>query len=78
MTEICSKLIDRLKDLKLMGEKGESPMKPTLTQNEVMVMRFEHTYSKYRSGTLTCEGASEIPSVVFRGFYVLLFLLKTV
>ena len=44
-------------------------MKPTLTQNEVMVMRFEHTYSKYRSGALTCGGASEILGISLSTFY---------
>ena len=32
-------------------------------------MRFEHTYSKYRSGTLTCEGASEILGISLSTFY---------
>ena len=52
-----------------MGEKGESPMKPTLTQNEVMVMRFEHTYGKYQSGAITCEGVAEILGISLSTFY---------
>ena len=44
-------------------------MKPTATQNEVMVMRFEHTYGKYQSGAITCEGAAEILGISLSTFY---------